>query len=403
MKQASRLAGIRSSGTALRTRAILAVGFGAILALSVSLVSMATRIARMVIVPPKVRDQDAVVLGVNIERSTITFRKSYSTQLPGKYGFWFDGDSGHGQVGEILWESPDSITRELLGVDFGDISSAEIGRLSGWLHLHPSQLGFHAIDVEIDTEFGSAPAWVIPGSNIKDETGPDWVIQIHGRASTRAEGLRATSLFQSRSISSLLISYRNDLEAPPSYDGLYALGQSEWADVDAALSYAAERGAKRVILMGWSMGGAIAFQTLFQSRHRELIAGLILDSPVVDWFTTLDFQGKAKGFVGPLRWLTYQLLSRPWGVWFTRQSKPINLNQLNILNAADQLNRPILILASSHDDFVPASGSIELAAMRPDLVELELFEGAGHTRLWNLDPERWDTTIETWLEKHFSG
>ena len=63
----------------------------------------------------------------------------------------------------------------------------------------------------------------------------------------------------------------------------YALGATEWRDVDAAVGFARRRGAKRVVLMGWSMGGAIALQVALNSAHRHLIGGLILESPVIDW------------------------------------------------------------------------------------------------------------------------
>ena len=45
-------------------------------------------------------------------------------------------------------------------------------------------------------------------------------------------------------ITSLLISYRNDTDAPNSADGLYALGGIEWLDVEAAIRYALENGAR---------------------------------------------------------------------------------------------------------------------------------------------------------------
>ena len=108
-------------------------------------------------------------------------------------------------------------------------------------------------------------------------------MQVHGRGTTRSEALRAVPVFHALGITSLVVSYRNDGEAPRSRTGTYALGATEWRDVDAAIGFARRRGARRVIVMGWSMGGAIALQLALNSAHRDAIAGLVLDSPVIDW------------------------------------------------------------------------------------------------------------------------
>ena len=113
-----------------------------------------------------------------------------------------------------------------------------------------------------------------------------------GAAPTRAECLRAVPVFHALGITSLVVSYRNDGEAPRSRAGTYALGATEWRDVDAAVGFARRRGARRIVLMGWSMGGAIALQLELNSAHRDVIAGLILESPVIDWRVVLGYQAK---------------------------------------------------------------------------------------------------------------
>lgn len=55
---------------------------------------------------------------------------------------------------------------------------------------------------------------------------------------------------------------------------------------------------------------------------------------------------------------------------------------------------------SVDDDFVPSGPSEALAAARTDLVELVLFRGARHTRLWNEDPVLWESSVERWLARH---
>ena len=47
--------------------------------------------------------------------------------------------------------------------------------------------------------------------------------------------------------------------------------------------------------MGWSMGGAVALQTAGRARiTAEPIAGMILDSPVIDWRPVLRVPGDVR-------------------------------------------------------------------------------------------------------------
>lgn len=85
----------------------------------------------------------------------------------------------------------------------------------------------------------------------------------------------------------LALAYRGDVGAPPSPDGLHHFGETEWRDVDAAVRYALDHGARQVVLLGWSTGATMALRTAALSGVRERIAGLVLDSPVLSWETTL--------------------------------------------------------------------------------------------------------------------
>ncbi len=362
----------------------------------------AVLVARMVLVPPTSREEDTEVLGVDREAGVITFSRSPDAIVPGRYSFWFTGASGHARVGEILSESADSVTRELLAVDSGDLEAAERGRFNGWFYRYPGELGLESEDVVVETELGGAPAWLVPASG-EDSAEGRWAILVHGRAVMRAETIRAVPVFHDAGYSSLLVSYRNDFEAPPSPDGRYALGDTEWRDVDAAIGYAIRNGARSVVLMGWSMGGATVLQALTRSARADVVRGLVLDSPVVDWVTALDYQGRSKGLRGPLRSIVYAMMSGAWGRPFTGQDAPVDLARLDFVRRADELSVPVLILHSDDDGYVPSTASHALAAARPDLVTLEVFDTARHTKLWNYDPERWTGAIASWLARLEDG
>ena len=113
---------------------------------------------------------------------------------------------------------------------------------------------------------------------------------MHGRGVTRSEALRAVPVFHELGFTSLLISYRNDGEAPASDDGRYSLGDAEWRDLEAAVRFAREQRAQRILVMGWSMGGASTLQFVTRSELSSAVEGIILESPVVDWIRVLHAQ-----------------------------------------------------------------------------------------------------------------
>ena len=65
---------------------------------------------------------------------------------------------------------------------------------------------------------------------------------------TRQETLRAVPVFRDAGYTTLLVSYRNDGDAPRSDDHRYALGDTEWLDVEAAMRYALDHGARNIVL-----------------------------------------------------------------------------------------------------------------------------------------------------------
>ncbi|MEI2276072.1 S9 family peptidase [Paenarthrobacter ilicis] len=139
----------------------------------------------------------------------------------------------------------------------------------------------------------------------------------------RAGTLRGIPVARRLGLTSLVVSFRNDGDAPPSYDGRYNLGQGEWRDVDAGINYAISNGAERIVLFGWSLGASIALQTAALSPNSPRVAGMVLDAPVFDWRTTLAANAKAAGLLRPIVHLGFTILGSKALRWVTGLAEPI--------------------------------------------------------------------------------
>ncbi|RUR00752.1 alpha/beta hydrolase family protein [Labedella endophytica] len=379
----------RSSGVAAALAALAVTSSTA-----AAFLALVSTVSRKVVVPPRKRPSNSRILGVDRPGRTITLRADAETGVPGRYGLWVDGSEPYVKVGDILARSDRTVTRSVLSSNLGRVPGDVAAGMSGWFYRHPRELGVEYEYVSVPTPLGPAPAWIVPSD---DGVGGDWVIQIHGHGSQRAEGLRAVPVFAESGFTSLLVSYRNDNEGPRSADGRYGLGTTEWRDVEAAIDFAVDRGAERIVLMGWSMGGAIALQTVLRSDRKGLVVGLVLDSPVVDWHRVLAFQATASHLPAVVRDAALLAIGNDWGRRLTGLSEPVDLGSLDVVASAPLLEHRVLILHSEDDGFVPSDGSKALAEARPDLVDLVSFHEARHARIWNFDEAGWNGAISTWL------
>lgn len=369
----------------------------ALLALGAALAFVVFGVARRVVTPTR-RAPDTAILAVDTGAQTIELTRTPDTELPGRYGLFTTGTYGYVKLGAVLSADATTVRRKLLTqIESGARVDRDAG-FSGWYYSSPSELHLRWESVLIGSPAGPCPAWFFPA------TSSTWVIQVHGRGVTRAECLRAVPVLHALGLPNLVVSYRNDGEAPRSRGGAYALGAAEWRDVDAAIGYALRHGADRVLLMGWSMGGAVSLQAAVNSGNRDRIAGLILDSPVIDWRTVLRFQAREAGMRAPLPDLAMSALSLPLTARLSGAEEAIPFDRLDMVARADELTMPILILHSDDDGFVPSDASHALQEARPDLVTMPHFSVARHTKLWNYDQVSWTRAITDWVtEQGFSA
>lgn len=375
--------------------AIAGAGLGSLLAGATS--GLASYFARQVLTPVREHDQNLAIYAVvgSSQHQEVILPATPDTTAPGLYSIYFDGGRGQARIGAITSYSPKdgTVQRTVERVYSGDLAAARRGWWGGAVYPDPAAAGLANEEVRIAVEGGQAPAWLIRGA----EKARTWAIMVHGRGATRQEGLRAARTARGLGMTSLLISYRNDGEAPAAPDGRYGLGLTEWRDVEAAMTYALEHGAEEIVLFGWSMGGAISLQAADQSVHRNRIKALVLDGPVINWIDVLAYQARLNRIPEAVGRFSQWLISNRAGRLLTGLAAPLDLKKMNWVARYDQLCVPTLILHSQDDDFVPYGPSAELADKNPRLVTFEPFSGASHTKEWNVDPERWELVVTGWL------
>jgi pimeloyl-ACP methyl ester carboxylesterase len=383
---------------------LLAAGAAGLAAAALSAagaVGAATYFARRVVTPDRLRPDDTQILGVGDE--SVTLGLTPETGQPGRYGLWFDGGRGHARVGAVLDVDQGSgrVRRVLEGVDAGELDVGP-GRWNQSYFTGQYTLGLPLLDVEVESDIGKLAAWLVPADTGKPATGGTsgrWAVLVHGRGAERGECLRAVPVLHDLGFTALIPTYRNDVGAPPSSDGRYSLGLSEWRDAEAAVLYAVEAGAREVVLVGWSMGGAIVLQMLDRSWLADRVKAVVLDAPVIDWADVLRHHGALNKIPGPIGSLSRSLIGHRWARRLVGVHEPIDVALTNWENRSGELKHRTLLIHSLDDEFVPAGPSISLAAKRPDLVHFEPWQQARHTKEWNVDPERWDGVVREFLSE----
>lgn len=346
---------------------------------------------------PNGRQYDLTIRGVERsgERLVVLLDRTPRTTLRGFYSLFVENGGRVRLSAEAEDRGPGLVGREILGEPCENLETGARAAWSGILFPHPEDAGLEATDVEVATTVGPAPAWLITPRN---QSSTSWAIHVHGLGGTRAGMLRGVPAASEAGLTSLVVTYRNDGEGPAVGTGRSELGAAEADDVRAAVRFARENGAETVVLFGWSMGAAITLQLAADPELRGLIAGLVLESPVLDWVSTITANCARAGlpaWTGALAvpWLDFSVLARVSGL-----ANPVGLRRFDWIARADELTVPTLILHGSLDTSSPFELSTRLRDLRPEVVDLEVFD-ADHTMCWNSDRERWDAVVVSWLAR----
>ncbi len=369
-----------------------AVGVTTAVASGAGSLAAAAYFARRVLTPDRQRPDDVVVRAAG--RRTVTLGCTPETVVPGRYGLWIEDGWGHVRIGDVVGvdTAARTVERELITVDRGYLAPGG-ARWNPYFHGGPPDvsIGVPTEHVTYEGELGDMPAWLVrpPGGGDPGR----WAVLVHGRGARREETIRMMAPLLDEGWTCLVPSYRNDEGVPEGADGRYALGLSEWRDVEAAVVDAVARGATEVLLGGWSMGGAIVLQLLDRSPLARLVSRVVLDGPVIDWGDVLAYHARQQRLPRHVGSLARLMMRQRWGHRFLGVHEGVDLARTDWVRRADELSHRVLLIHSADDEFVPAGPSRALAAARPDLVRFEEWHVARHCKEWNTEPERWESLV----------
>jgi uncharacterized protein len=368
-----------AAGCRRQWRWLVAAGVALLVALAVG-VAVSWHFADDVLVPNHSNpDRHARVERLGPGR--IVLARNEESERPGVYGLEWTG--GHAVAGAIVGETEDTVTRRLRAVHGYLVPEMDVGIESNVYAGDPRQaFGLPTAHVQVPDELGPMPAWLVPGRS------RTWAIVVHGINGTLQNGLRLVPTLHRAGLPTMLISYREDLGAPDSPDGFHHMGLTEWRDLEAAARYALAHGARRVVLAGYSMGGAIVAQFMQKSRLARRVAGLVLDAPALNWQRILEFNATQMGLSGfaalPVEWAVGARIDADW-------------NSLDALGHPHAFHLPILLFHGTDDKVIPIATSNDFAAELPRRVTYYRVPKAGHTQSWNVDPQLYERRLANFL------
>ncbi len=338
----------------------------------------------MLIRPAPNEPLESGLVAFAVDDSTITLSGSEAAREG--WAWFLEWPGGFGAAGERLATDGASVTRRFRTLE-GRLAAGDSVDLRPYLY-SGDPLTAHGLAFEqalVGTDLGTCPAWLVPGSR------STWVVFVHGMKAGRGEALRLLPVLHGLGLPSLTITYRNDPGAPRAPGDVFHLGASEWEDLEAGVRYALQRGARRVVLFGYSMGGAMVAEFMRRSALADSVAGVVLDSPVLDWSAVVALGARKKGGLAPyLAPLAKRVVNLRTGFRWSDSGEHAWPLQF-------RTKVPVLLFHGTADKTVPFAPSEAFARALGERVTLIRAEGAGHVQSWNFGPAGYEHTLREWL------
>lgn len=303
--------------------------------------------------------------------------------VPGVWGL--EWATGYGQLTSLVSSDDETAEWRLelfsgMAPETGDLADLDVKAFpSDPLVAH----GIAFENVTYTSSLGENPAWFIDGD------ASTWALLVHGNGLTRRDVLKPIPTLMGGGYPTLVITYRNHPQAPGDPSGQLQYGLTEWEDLEAAVDYAVTHGADDVLLVGYSMGGGIVTNFLYESPLARRVRGVVLDAPMLD----LGAENRSLPLIG----LPIPSTLTATAKWMVGIRYDVEWGRLDYLDRVDELTVPILLFHGVEDDIVPVETSDALAELRPGLVTYHRVETAQHLESWNLDPGEYERLLTQFL------
>lgn len=218
------------------------------------------------------------------------------------------------------------------------------------------------------------------------------VVLVHGKDACRGHELKGDSTrlvaaLSARGIAVLAIDLRGHGR---SSRARLTYGERERFDVLGAVDWLREQGHDRIGVLGASMGAATA---LLAAADEPAIVALVADSPFADFGRMIERQYRRLSGL-PLCFL-------PGGLVLARLLTGVNLRRVRPLQGAQALRgRPVLVIHSEGDRFVPADDGRAIAAACQ--AELWTTATAGHVGSYKGETEAYVERVLGFFGRHLA-
>jgi uncharacterized protein len=224
-------------------------------------------------------------------------------------------------------------------------------------------------------------AWFLPATRKAEEKAKATVLFLHGNAENISTHFRNVAWLPAAGYNVLALDYRGygASEGTPSLAGVQL-------DIDAAMLHLLARpdvDPDRIVIIGQSLGGALAIHYTAHSAYRSHIRAIIIDSAFSDYRLIVKEKMAGLFLTWPLQWL-------PWLTIDNNYSPAASVSALSPI--------PLLLIHGDRDVVVPQHHSLRLFELAQEPKTLLIVPGAGHIQSF-ASPSVRDKLIE-FLEQH---
>ncbi len=317
---------------------------------------------------------------------------SLRTPFVGREGVWaMDNTGNFGLVGEILDRSYEQVVRRVELLDGSSLRVGSVVSVHPWAFGPDPTVGLNLVHDELSLESALGPlgGWLIEGDPHR------WAIVLRDGSDERRAALRLVDILARLNLTVVVLDYRNQGASPPDPSGLYRFGAAEWRDVEVGVEYAASQGAEHIVLFGQGMGGSAAVSFLVRSEMADQVDGVALEGPHLNARASIEADIARRDHLA-LRLPISGFMTRA-AMAFTGWRTRLDWDDVNYVAFGDSIRVPMLIMHGGADREAPLEVSREMAIEARDFVRLEVFESAGHGEAWNVDRDRYQSLIQSFV------